>query len=500
MADELDKILFGGDELDSILFEQPVQPQRPSLTDRVKNILEQRVGNIGSLSEGKYGEGQTDLPVALRALPIAGEVGGGMFDVGMELGGAALSAVTPDFIEDPVKEYVGGLVGEAGEAVSESGIVEPAAELLSQGGKYIDEFKRNYPATAAQISGLGGVIEGLPVAQAGRFVAPMVAEGVKAAVPKVKIGLTEAGKALKGTDAPSIDDIRTTEKALWQNLDTDAKTVGTVIKPNAVNKSFSKKLKSAMESDRLRIIDADVHPQAAAAIGKINERTSGARQMTPAAIQDTKELIDGYISKSMDGFKETKDTLRLYAIKDAFDDSIDALTPKDFLKGDKSFYDNWKEARRVSSLRYKADALEDLVDRAEFHAKNSSPEIALKNEFRNLAKNKKRMKQFNAEEQFYIKKAAQTGKIEGLLEKMSGFSPLSGKLGMVSSGMTGVMYDPAVAAGLAILGTGARAASGAITKAKPKKAIESVTKQLKPQEKSRKQLAFEKLKAQKGAK
>jgi hypothetical protein len=447
---------FGGVPVDVPSEPVPVRDvpqQRPNLADRARKIYGERAGELERISAGAYPE-QT-LPEDI--LQTAGQVAGGIGEMAGEAIVSGVKAITPD----PVEEFVA-------EKASELGDTELAKQGMSMIGEGVDAYetwRTENPRVARDVESVVNIgLFGIPAA--------------KAAVRGAKVAAPVAKKAFKGKDAPSIDTIRIAEKALWSKMDADAKKGGTTIKGVPVNKNFSSILDDKMKSGSLRIIDPDVHPHSVAALNKINERTSGPRQLTPSSIQDTKEIIDGFISKSMDGFKETKDTLRLYAIKDAFDESIDKLQPKDFIKGDKQFYDTWKEARRVSGLRYKGEILEKAFYNAGFAAKNMNPDLALKNEFRRIAKNDKLMKRFNDEEKFYIRRAAKTGKLEGMLEKLSGLSPASGKIGVVGTTMFGLGIDPLTAAATGTVGEVARRGSGALAKRPSRKAVEAITKQL----------------------
>jgi hypothetical protein len=115
------------------------------------------------------------------------------------------------------------------------------------------------------------------------------------------------------------------------------------------------------------------------------------------------------------------------------------------------------------SRNAKADVFEQMVDRAQTTGGSvytqSGYENALRGEFRRLANNDTRMRQFTADEQTEIRQIARGGNIQNILRIVGKFSPTSVIAAPLSAGTGYVVGGPAAAVALPVTGLAARRAS-----------------------------------------
>jgi hypothetical protein len=209
---------------------------------------------------------------------------------------------------------------------------------------------------------------------------------------------------------PSIDELRTQKTAAYKR----AEETGVVVSRGAINR-----LKVDLVSDlKKEGLDVDLHPKANAALKRVlNSRG----QLTLSEIETLRKIANdakGSIDKS---------DARLGAkIVDHIDEFEANLSDADVISGTPAAATAFKEARSLNTRFSKATELEELVERARLSAPNfsgSGMENALRTEFRGLAKNKSKMRRFNAAEQVAIKKVAMGGPLENAMRMLGKFAP-----------------------------------------------------------------------------
>jgi hypothetical protein len=136
-------------------------------------------------------------------------------------------------------------------------------------------------------------------------------------------------------------------------------------------------------------------------------------------------------------------------VKDRIDEFLEKLTTKDVdASGDAmTAISSVKEARSLVSRMKKSEVLDDLLDRAgvdKFNMTQSGWVNAVQKEFRALAKNKKRMRQFSKEEQASIRRVATGGWSGWASSQLGKLAPR----GIVSASLTPValssLFGPAI--------------------------------------------------------
>lgn len=340
-------------------------------------------------------------------------------------------------------EAVEAVSGLAGEPLSAPGRALASVqaypfEKLGQFANWVGGETAEATGSPAAGAGLNVGIQALPaVLLRGRGTSPAgrgAAGNAGAKAPKVP----NAGRAsrLEGVP-PTIEELGAQAKAAYQR----ASDAGVRIAPGSFQ-NLKNKIGVTLKKEG---IDPTLHPQTSAAFKRIRE-TKG--ELSLDGLETLRKISnDARGAGKADGRLAGK-------IVDELDDYMNNIGRKDIVAGDASGFAALSEARNLYSRKAKAEEIARLVKRAEISAPNFSAsgfENALRTEFRNLAKNDKKMRRFNAAEQAAIKKVAQGGKAENALRmigKMAPTGPVSGLFGIaVSAGIPGGVALPA--AGLA---------------------------------------------------
>lgn len=154
---------------------QPTTPEEPGFMSRVAQSLKSRGQQGKDIIDASMRGEQTDLESALQLIgkPIAGTASDAISG-GLGLAGSALSAITPDFIENPIKDAFSSAFSGAMES---SGTPSNLAKLQEWYGQQSPRFQRNVDSVA-NIVGVAPLVK--PAAMAGKAAAQGVATGAKA--------------------------------------------------------------------------------------------------------------------------------------------------------------------------------------------------------------------------------------------------------------------------------------------------------------------------------
>lgn len=450
---------------------QPVQqPFTPSLYERAKSIYGQRAGNIESIVGGSYPE-QTGTENVLQTL---GQVAGGVGEVVGDVVMTGVKAVTPDEIEN--------YFSEKAQSALQTGTGQAALGGVKSGLEFYNEWSSENPRLARNVEAVFNVgAFGLPAAKAGIEGAKMAGKGIVK-----KAG--EVSKAL--TPAPTFDDVKTAEKLAWGMAYDAAEKSGAKLPTVDLGKSIDFNFKSLLGRDS--VVDPDLHPKTVMALQKVKE-SLGEGEVTPQQIQIARRKLNELREQSKGEMgKVTDDTRLMGDLIESFDDAVDKVASR---TQNREVTDMFKEARRVSKVKYKVDLLNDAFERAD--KSGSSFDRAIKNEFRRIANNKRKMRGFSDKERALINSAASTGITENILRSLSIFDPTSGKLsagiGLGAANATGNMLIP-------VMGIIAKSGAEGVAKSKAKKAMRNVLMELDPNAPTIGQKVIETIKNQKKVK
>jgi hypothetical protein len=201
-------------------------------------------------------------------------------------------------------------------------------------------------------------------------------------------------------------------------------------------------------------IDKTIHPKATAALGRLREAADSGE---PIKLRDLEILrrVAGGVGKSVEA-----DERRIGGIiKDALDDYTSKLTSVDVDSGDpRVAVAALKTARDAWARMSKSGVIQEAVERAGVNAETFTGagfENALRVQFKQIARNKKRMRGFTPEEQDAIRKVAMGGKLDNsfrLLGKLAPTGVVSGGISLGAGYAAGGVPGMALAAGAGLAG------------------------------------------------
>jgi hypothetical protein len=276
-------------------------------------------------------------------------------------------------------------VGMAGIGIKNALIAQPAAQIVSGG-------------TSAGSSELAREAGFGPVGQTVAGLAGGLGGGLAASARKPKpASLEDAAK-----------NVKTEAKAFFKESEAQGLFVS-----DASYKSFATNLMAEIKKEGL---DKNLTPNSTAALSRISDEIDTG-PMTLEKINTLRKVVGmaGDATKKADSALAVK-------MKKGLDDYLDNLDPNvDIIAGNASAVDSLKTARKLWTRLSKAEKIESLIDRADLSASDKA--TAIRQEFRTLAKNPKKMRQFTLEEQFEIKKIVKGGPVMKTLEVLGALAP-----------------------------------------------------------------------------
>jgi hypothetical protein len=291
-----------------------------------------------------------------------------------------------------------------------------------------------YGAAQGYASGEGGVDSRMDAAKWGAG----VGAGVGGAVPVIGAGVGRAyGKAVGRKSVPSVPQLDDAASALYQRAD----NAGIAVQPRALQR-----LTTVLPQRMANMgFDPVLHPKANRVLEILEERAAQGMQPINGAhrvfslgeVENMRRVIRQAITATS-GPNDKADRQMAQNILDQFDNWMTGLQPRDMLSGGPSGVSGREaiqivqEARGLWTRKSKGDVLADLVQRAEL---DDDVEKGLRREFRNLARNKERMRQFTAGEKDAIRKVAQGGPMGWLLRAIGSFAPSASPAGAIRGGI-----------------------------------------------------------------
>lgn len=256
----------------------------------------------------------------------------------------------------------------------------------------------------------------------GRDLGSVPGEPVRAPVtpPKRQGGLESLPEA-----APTKEALKTASRAAYKR----AEDAGAIIAPESFTKAKGA-ITQLMDKEGL---DPTLHPKTTAALKRINE-TEG-----PVTLEKLETLRK--IARDAEGAIDPPDQRLAAKVVEVIDKFSGSLAAKDMVSGAPDAAMALKEARGLWSRARKADVIDEMVDRAQTragaHYTQAGMEHALRQEFKTLALNPKRMRTFSPEERTAIKNIARGGAWENSLRNIGKFDPTSGGMAAFMSALLG---------------------------------------------------------------
>ncbi len=320
-----------------------------------------------------------------------------------------------------VQRWVGGRpFTEGGEAVMEA--VAAPFEKFTQGARWVGEKTQDVTGSPVLATAVDTAIQAAPALlargrvgrgnrgpnTAGRGVEPrQTAPSTSAAVQTERA----AGLGRVSGKAPSIDELQSAKNAAY----TRAEQTGVVISRNAMNR-----LKVELVNDlKKEGLHKTLHPKANAAVQEILA-TKG--QPTLTQLETLRKIANDARMAP-----DAADARLGARIIDRIDDFEAGLGANDVVSGNAAAATAFREARALNQRLAKARTIQKIFDDAEVTAGAnytvSGMENALRQQFKALAKNDKRLRGFSAQERAAIRKVAMGGPVENAMRLLGKFAP-----------------------------------------------------------------------------
>lgn len=463
-------ILEAPDDADpSVVAKAYLAKQAPAPEQAAEQSPQQPTGNLyDAVNEPLMSLGSSAL-----AMPVAGIAGLGA------MGTKALGLTETD-PADVVRRVQGALTYQprtlAGEKVT--GAISYPFEKLAQGADWAGQKTLDATGSPVAATAVNTAIQSIPALLTRRggsrpatvkpngpgSVTPVdrpVAPREAAQAPEAPVqGRPPAVANVSKNTVPTRAELAEAAQAAYKRAD----EAGVVVSANSLFKLKTRVASMAKKEG----IDKDLHPDSTAALRRILE-TKG--QKTLSELETLRK-----VAKDAQGSLKPADKRLAGMIVDELDSYIDNIGGADVVAGDVTKVSALKEARGYYSRAKKSEIIEDLMQRAEDSAKQFSGaglENSIRIEFKNLAKNPKRMRMFTKDEQAAIRRVAQGGPMENAMRYIGKLAPTSVVSGTLAGGFATTMMGPA-GVGVPIAGLAGRYVATRMTKRNVKQADELV--------------------------
>jgi hypothetical protein len=399
------------------------QPSKGAF-QRLGESYDRRAGMAQDAADA-YQRGEQSLPET--ALQITGKGVAGFANDVVGEGVAAGFRALPDAIEQPIRDTASNVANYI--------VDSPAGGLGKSAIAKYGAFAEENPRAARNleaVANIGGYVSALTPIK-GQSVAARVDNAATGAVTKAG-QLASAAKEAISPGRITADDLKTYASAQYNK----ANQLGGELKPQVADR-FVDQLQS-------------IRPQTAAGqiisgedeLSKLIERAQELRGK-PISLQAAQEIDEGLgdlIDKHVVLGKPSKEGVKVMEAQRLFRDMIESAPEGDVIGGQEGFQ-SLKEARKVWAAQSSLREVQKIVSRAEM---TDNPAIAIKNGFRTLANNEKRMRGFSAKERIAIMKVAEASDTIDALRTFGGrfiaplaalkFGPAGGALAHIGTSIS----------------------------------------------------------------
>lgn len=403
--------------------ESPQKTETPPSIAREAGILARGTAPIATLTTAGALMGAPLGPAGAAAGALAGGVAIPIADALTALYNMASrsdvqmpSEAIQDFMTNlgyPVAESRGERMLQAGgEALTGSaGGVKAAGSLAKETARPVIKGVSEMLAAAPNTQ----IATAAPAAATAQYVTEATGSPLAGMVAGTAVGApggVRPGRSEKGLQIP---EIKQQASAAYKT----ATEAGMVFKPSFVE-GILNKMKSRLSgsADDPLGYDPGLHSDIPKVLQRFEDEVKKGRFFTLQEIDNLRQVLKAPASN----FNIPKQQRITAELIDIFDQSLMDIPQNSTIFGNKDKAVNAiTQARNLYSKQMKLQAVEDLVNRASITAggfSQSGMDNALRTEFASLAKNKKRMAQFNAGERAEIENIAKGG---GNLEKMMRF-------------------------------------------------------------------------------
>jgi hypothetical protein len=416
----------------------PAQPQQPNTFGQAfKNVAQAGAhgltGMVGGAAGDVAGLGQIPLHASsgwmnrLRSSILPESIAGPLNRLQSVEPDAMRSSVsgaltyTPenrDTLSMKIVEAPGRLIGGAGEQL------RTQADKFDKSGT-LGNFAAAAPQALASILGIKGaqLARGMAV-PAGRM-GNLSAETIYKQVPSASVIAAAQPKV------PTTEELTQASRAAYAAN----KDAGVIVPAKGYSESLGKVQKMATEEG----IDPTLHPKSTAVLRRLEE-ANGKDLSLQEAETLRKIALDAEDDLNPVTRQPTPDARLAGKIVDELDDSIEALSTN-------------SEARALWARSRRSQMIDQMIHRAKIragaHYTQAGMEHALRQEFKTLALNPRRMRGLTAEQKAAIEKVAKGGSVENTLRALGKFDPTSSVVSAAGSLGTSALLssiNPAAAA------------------------------------------------------
>lgn len=267
------------------------------------------------------------------------------------------------------------------------------------------------------------------------------------AVPEAAPAARPARLAHIPEEAPTREALRQAANEAYER----ARNAGGEVSPESFDRMRADLARRLQDEE----LDPTLHPSTTAALRRITE-TEG-----PVSLRRVETLRR--VAQDAEGAQSAGDRRLAGQIVDALDDYAQGLQPADLVSGTTEAAGAFREARGYWSRMRKAQELDDLAERAQNNAganfTQSGLENALRQQFKALANNQRRMRLFTAEERAAIQRVARGTPGENAIRLVGKLAPTGVVSTAVSTGLGALFGGPVGAAAVPTVGLAARIAA-----------------------------------------
>ena len=265
-------------------------------------------------------------------------------------------------------------------------------------------------------------------------------------------GMAAGGAAGARRGEPEVAPTRAAVQAESQGAYQRATQAGVIVTPQSLQNAIT----GIEQRVRNAGYDEGLHPRVTAVLNRLAQE--GQQPRTLDELEILRRVASGAAASNE---RDERRIARL--IVNQIDDYINNIRPADLIAGNQAGVNELRDARRLWSMNAKAGVFEEMIRRAETTAASvqtqSGYENALRGEFRRLANNQTRMRQFTQSEQDQITQIARGGTLQNMLRMIGKFSPTSVISTPLSAGTGFVLGGPVGAVAVPAVGRVARTAS-----------------------------------------
>lgn len=279
-------------------------------------------------------------------------------------------------------------------------------------------------ATVAPLARVPGA-----AARAASRVQPTVPTAIEATRELVRPSPTPGQPAAQtARAAPTTEELKEAARAAYRR----AEEAGVVVAPESIDR-----LRSQLTSTLTREgIDPTLHPATTAAMRRLSEAEG------PLTLERVETLRRVAKEAEKAAAANPADQRLAAMLVDDIDEFMERLGRRDVVSGDAATATQaLRDARNLWSRARKAELIEEMIDRAQTragaHYTQAGMEHALRQEFKTLATNPRRLKLFTPMEQAAIKSIARGSRIENTLRNLGKFDPTSGGMAAFISAALG---------------------------------------------------------------